>query len=579
MNPLTPASIAACSLFLFATLANSIEPNAFYEPPDKPPIATANDNLGLQGSFVSIDLRFPKNDILAPALRQTNLTASVTAWRGERVNVQIALWSTTNVSQLRIEAKSGGAFPENIQPHFIRYTKGEGGALTGEILDSTKTLDLPAGTTRPVWISLDVPRDAKPGPYTIPITVAASGGKRLSFEINLHIQNATLPPPHEWHFHLDLWQNPFAIARYHRVKPWSPEHFAILEPHMKMLAGAGQKVLTTSIVHQPWGTQTYDPYESMIEWIKRTDGTWRYDYTIFDQWIALGTRCGIDHQINCYSLIPWSNRFRYLDESTGDYRTVDAAPGTPAYENHLRPFLNDFAAHLKTKGWLEKTHMAMDERPLAVMQQLIAFLKKEAPGLKIASAANYTTELSDDIADLSIAIRDGLHLTPEALKTRTASGHHTTYYICCVPDKPNTFMRSAPAEAEWMGLHAAARGFDGMLRWAFDSWVADPLQDAAHINWPPGDCFLVYPGARSSIRFERLREGIEDFEKIHILRATAASPSATTAFTEAMKKLDTVLGEIRFDKARHGHVEADVQAVRDAIDVATAAMPLAERYK
>ncbi|MEI7774019.1 MAG: hypothetical protein WCK17_04535, partial [Verrucomicrobiota bacterium] len=94
MNPLTPAFIAVCALFLVASLANAIDPNAFYEPPDKPPVATANDNLGLQGSFVSTDLRFPKNDILAPALRQTNPTTAVTAWRGERVNVQIALWST-----------------------------------------------------------------------------------------------------------------------------------------------------------------------------------------------------------------------------------------------------------------------------------------------------------------------------------------------------------------------------------------------------------------------------------------------------------------------------------------------------
>jgi hypothetical protein len=30
----------------------------------------------------------------------------------------------------------------------------------------------------------------------------------------------------------------------------------------------------------------------------------------------------------------------------------------------------------------------------------------------------------------------------------------------------------------------------------------------------------VYPGAKSSIRFERLREGIQDYEKIRILKAS-----------------------------------------------------------
>jgi hypothetical protein len=68
-----------------------------------------------------------------------------------------------------------------------------------------------------------------------------------------------------------------------------------------------------------------------------------------------------------------------------------------------------------------------------------------------------------------------------------------------------------------MGWHADALGYSGFLRWAYNSWVEDPLYDTTHVNWTPGDCFLVYPGGRSSIRFERLREGIQDFEKIRIV--------------------------------------------------------------
>jgi hypothetical protein len=37
-------------------------------------------------------------------------------------------------------------------------------------------------------------------------------------------------------------------------------------------------------------------------------------------------------------------------------------------------------------------------------------------------------------------------------------------------------------------------------------------------TWSSGDISIVYPEARSSIRFERLREGIQDFEKMRILR-------------------------------------------------------------
>ena len=46
----------------------------------------------------------------------------------------------------------------------------------------------------------------------------------------------------------------------------------------------------------------------------------------------------------------------------------------------------------------------------------------------------------------------------------------------------------------------------------------DPLADARFRTWPAGDCFVVYPGGRGSVRFSKLTEGIQDFEKIRILK-------------------------------------------------------------
>jgi len=59
---------------------------------------------------------------------------------------------------------------------------------------------------------------------------------------------------------------------------------------------------------------------------------------------------------------------------------------------------------------------------------------------------------------------------------------------------------------------------DGFLRWAFNSWTKDPLKDTRFISWPAGDTYQVYPGPLTSIRFEKLIEGIQDFEKINALR-------------------------------------------------------------
>ena len=82
-----------------------------------------------------------------------------------------------------------------------------------------------------------------------------------------------------------------------------------------------------------------------------------------------------------------------------------------------------------------------------------------------------------------------------------------------------------------------AYGYDGFLRWAYDAWPADPVRDARHSLWPAGDEFMVYPGGASSIRFEKMREGIVDYEKIRILR-DLASRSTNRDIQRQMRALD-----------------------------------------
>ena len=100
---------------------------------------------------------------------------------------------------------------------------------------------------------------------------------------------------------------------------------------------------------------------------------------------------------------------------------------------------------------------------------------------------------------------------------RTAKGQKITFYTCCGPERPNTFTFSPPAESAYLGLHAMACSYDGYLRWAYNSWPEQPNEDSRFGNWPGGDCFLIYPEG-SSIRMERLVEGIQAYEKIRLLR-------------------------------------------------------------
>jgi hypothetical protein len=525
---------------------------------------------GLQGSFVSVDERYAR-DRVPDVTGVTTWTA--TAWRGERLNAQIALWSTSAVEQMRFAVSplaittSETLGTASLCPRFVRYTLGEG-VPCADILDTAPQLDLAAGSTRPVWVTLDIPRDAESGLYKGCLTVRALGDVKLPFSFEVRVLPHVLPEPRDWQFHLDLWQNPYAIARWHGVEPWTPEFFRLAEPYYRMLAEAGQKCLTVSAIYEPWGGQTYDSYETMIAWIRKPDGSWRYDFSVFDAYVMFGAQCGLDKQIHCYSMLPWSNQIRYLDEAKGDYVTATVLPGEKQYEEFWRPFLEAFHAHLTEKGWLNRTFMAMDERDPGQMKAAIELVQRFAPGIRIASAENRAPEIADLIQDWSMAI--DVAAAPEIAemvrkRTQGAEDRETTFYVCGGPARPNTFTFSPPAESAWMGLHAAARGYTGFLRWAYNCWTADPFLDTNHVAWPAGDCFLIYPGPRSSIRFERLREGIQDYEKIRLL-CPAVAGNQDPEVRGALERVNAALSQVTFENARQKPAAEAVNAVKKELE-------------
>ncbi|MCI6769191.1 MAG: DUF4091 domain-containing protein, partial [Bacteroidales bacterium] len=45
-----------------------------------------------------------------------------------------------------------------------------------------------------------------------------------------------------------------------------------------------------------------------------------------------------------------------------------------------------------------------------------------------------------------------------------------------------------------------------MLRWAWNSWPEDPVNDSRFGKFPSGDTYFGYPGGRVSIRYEMMRD-------------------------------------------------------------------------
>lgn len=488
------------------------------------------------------------------------------AWRGERCSTQLAVQPNGPARQLRVSC-SGLSNGEQTIPaavSMIRYTMAHG-TPTADIIGTETSCHSPAGVIRGIWVQIDVPHDAAPGIYQGNVVVTAEGCAETMQKIMLHVGEETLPTPDKWKIHLDLWQYPYSVARWHDVEPWSPEHFALLRPVMQRLAAAGQKCITTTVLDEAWNGQTYDAYPSMVRWIRGRDGKMRYDYSALDAWVSfMHDEIGIRGQISCYTMIPWHLKVRFFDESTGRYDSIKAIPGTPEYAALWAPFLKDFHAHMQQKGWAEKTCISIDERPDAYVRAARELLKENAPSFRIASAVDKPSDLTREVYYISPVLTHAGTALGELLQERRKAGKITTFYVCLHPLKPNTFTFSPPAEAEWLGFFAAANQLDGFLRWAYNAWNRNPFESTDFVKWPSGDCFLVYPGNRSSIRFERLRDGIENYEKIQLLRARAAeSPEATEIINLMNEQLADIFTVERSTGTTHTD---DVQRARNIID-------------
>lgn len=352
----------------------------------------------LYGAIVDDDLQYVQEDFSA-ALAVDAKAATLNAWRNDTAVSQILLAAGQN--DLTGVAASAGDFSdgeghtiaaENVDLSFIKvvqaYTGMPGYATvparpvpTGsrkdaaEVLMGDEPVDVDAGQVQGLWVSVNVPEDARPGTYSGQVTVTANGldeAKKLTFAYTLNVASPVLPDATEFKdgFDIELWQNPYASAEYYDVEPFSPEHFAILRPIMEKYKSVGGHAVTATIVDEAWNGQTYSAndvhYPGMVKWTKKADGTWDFNYDQFDAWVDFCKNdIGLGDKLVCYSIAPWSCAISYYDEGSQQNQSITVS--TPAghsdeWDAAWTACLTALKDHLTAKGWTEGVYIGFDER-------------------------------------------------------------------------------------------------------------------------------------------------------------------------------------------------------------------------
>lgn len=497
-----------------------------------------------------------------------NRSETLHAWKNDRAVSELVLSAIggdfTNVTIQASDLTDGKKkiTKDNVTATFIRSTKAyaygyiygndvpaateDNRAEASDILWQTTPIAIKADTLQPVWVEFAIPKTAKSGTYKTQLTVTADQlTQPLVFDYEVRVQNAELPDNYSDTFDIELWQYPYTSAEYYNVEPFSEEHLEIMKSSMELYKKIGGHAITASIIEDAWNGQTYSAnavhYPSMIKWIKNGD-TFTYDYTDFDKWVSFNKSLGIGDKIVLYSVAPWHNSFTYWEngELVREVFYIQPTNGSAYYtENYTilwTDFLTDLVTHLTEKGWFDDSYIGIDEQGFSSTAfDLIESVKnKDGKCLKTAGAMDSFIEkknLAMRVTDLNVGDTAAAAHQAEfdqLLKDREAKGLRTTLYSC-TGHRPGNFSLSAPVESYWSIVNAGKSGTAGFLRWAYDAWVEDPLNDTTHSKFEPGDCFLIYPDektardpiSRSSVRLERMAEGVRDVNKLAVIEKEA----------------------------------------------------------
>lgn len=474
-----------------------------------------------------------------PLPEEADRTLSLTAVRGGHASAQLAVAGTSNLEDLRVDVgpliapgEGIGAIPNAVQvryPAFVPDERVGRGVLADPLLELDR-VDVAEGEAQPVWFTLAVPRDAKPGTYQSRVAIRARGVPPVTYDLTVEVSDVTLPPPAERDFHLNLWFQPDPIADQLDLELWSDEHFDAMEPYLRDLADHGQRVVNTAIAQDPWRvqwpdgewrSQTYVPYNSLVEW--SYDGQeWSFDFDLWDRVVEQALDAGIGPYIHAFGLLGFRNNFLvYTDTRTGEVVDKEVAVGDPDWVDAWSAFLAAFEDHLRERGWLDVTYMAFDERPANQMQQARALGEEFAPELTGKGFAGAGSANTDPFTyDLSLNYSSVNNWPQDVIDRRRDEGRLTTFYTWGQPFHPNTRTDSPPVGARALPWRAAKSGLDGYLRWAYNSWPEDPY--TASFRYVSGDEYLVYPGEDgpiSKIGWELFRDGQEDYELLDQLAA------------------------------------------------------------
>lgn len=376
-------------------------------------------------------------------------------------------------------------------------------------------IDIAANQNQSIWITFPVGIDAEPGDYNANSTITA---RRLGVEtsatvpLKLRVYPATI---NTTRLNVTLWHQMWSHNKWPMPQRYSRGFWDMLRGYVQNMAEHRQN----------WGwIETLDA----MKFSRDSEGTLQVDFTNFDTWMQILFDGGFkmaEGQHFAFRTKGWQSDFSVaVYQTDGEKWTAKKLlPDTKEAEQFYADYFPQLQKHLEEKGWLDKYVQHVGDEPLDAnvdSYTAAALLKKYAPKIRIMEACQ--SQKMVGTVDIWIPQLDHFHKGYDFFKSRMAAGDPVWFYTCMYPagEYANRFLELPLIKTRLLHWINYRYGAEGYLHWGYNFWPPHPWEDAAdyrQAKLPGGDANIVYPdpngpGVIDSIRYEAMRDGIEDHE-------------------------------------------------------------------
>ena len=480
-----------------------------------------------------------------PSPTKKNEKIRINCAKNEYEPFQIVITPKTDIKNIAIQTESlvnsSGYAITDIKVSLVKYVYiktptdrlGSIGYYPDPLPPYQTPFSVKAGENQPIWVTIYVPPDAPAGDYKGKISIF-SGSWLQEAEVNLHVWDFTLPK--ETHVQSAFGFSPWLVKRYHNLES-DEELKKVVHEYYKNFAS-----------HR---ISPYNPTDPIhVKFDPSDPDNVKIDFSDFDKTakLYLDEMKFNSLQVPIQGMGGGTFHSRHLGEIAG-YKQ-----GTPEYERMFKSYLSQIQDHLEANGWLDKAYIYWFDEPdpkdYDFVKEGMDLLKRAAPKMTRFLTEQPEPELYGSV-DLWCPVTS--EYNHERAEERRKVGERFWWYICTGPKEPycTLFIDHYATELRIWLWQTWKYKVEGILVWQSNYWTSplvypepklqnpyeDPMSYVSGYGnpvgyvgyWGNGDGRFIYPpvsamegqkslsGPVNSIRWEMLREGIEDYEYFYML--------------------------------------------------------------